>query len=529
MCEYDETCACSVYYVGVKQHVSASSKRVGGGRGPGQPRLSRQCVCKTQILFVCRTSLRSLLGRSCGSLVIAIVSAMKRAAVVDIDEPEAESPPVDAELEALSPPPPPQKRAPHLPRGPRDATTGLHFHGSLYWNCLSSFGGHGPCGNTVSLEELLQFDDAGSGDCAHTILMSSFGFDLDWLVGSFPVLNRIRVFLLQSATRDVSRPSFFVGNKHFHSPTLPPFGSNHGKLIIVLRQNAIRLAISTANLIPADYQNKLQLLYVQDFPLGPEQSTASAASAANDEFKEYLLDYLSRLYGNVSDGREQVQRWLLDPIRRRCSFTSAKVRLVTSVPGFFAGPRHSGPGRLLYGLERIADILRRLPVSQAPLVVNCSSVGKSTSEKWLLDQVCPAFARSSDMQLMWPTRAYALSSPSGEEALGHLFLNKSTAAKPFVASRLFRFELTTASGILSHAKCFTRLSDSDPAQLEFVLVTSANLSKAALGEYTSRGGLRILSFEIGVMALGPVASGAMPFLLPPREYLATDVPFTIPG
>jgi hypothetical protein len=380
----------------------------------------------------------------------------------------------------------------------------------------------------------LSLHDIITSDATH-IVLTTYNFELPWLLDTFPVLNTIPVFF-GHGSQSMASPAAFAGYPSIrpHFPKLPRFGTNHGKILLVfLPDNVVRVCISTSNLVDADYCAKMQMLWAQEFPCYPashsSSHTLSAESSSVNPFAEnsfgwFLYDYVSKLFHPMSERNDQFKHLVLDHLART-DFSDAAVDLVTSVPGTYKKEEMKR-----YGLMRIKDLLPATD-KHSTLWCSCSSIG-SLSEPWITNQLSRSFAGSRDMRLIWPTEKTVRTSFFEEEGADHLWLYDRNC-KPFLVSRMCEFELYEPN-LLSHAKFYTRLGEKSGSShaLEFLCVTSANLSKAAWGEaiqlVDGDQAFRILSFEIGVLFRGPACTfttSDIPIKVPARPYTAADKPF----
>jgi hypothetical protein len=208
------------------------------------------------------------------------------------------------------------------------------------------------------------------------VCLTSYELEADWLLRAFPVLRTVQVtkkpkqlfvlfcFFLKKkvfvACRAVPRPC--PGNWTHVSPQVPPYGTCHGKLMLLYFGSfKLRVILTSANHIESDHLFKSNAIWTQEFFAQAPRPHAEIGYRTNrNDFGPVLQDYLEKL---------GVSRSFAD--LRGFDFSSAAVALVSSVPG-----THRELSR--YGYARLAQVLGAEGCSDlnSPLIVQCSSVGK---------------------------------------------------------------------------------------------------------------------------------------------------------
>ena len=161
--------------------------------------------------------------------------------------------------------------------------------------------------------------------------LCNFEFDLPWLFSEVPKLLACNPLVIVHGNRthsiiDANEKAMPHGS-HFHKPKrMPPYGTNHGKVLILVFEGFVRIAITTANMVYSDWNKKSQGIWFRDFL--PKQRGKPGGS--NTEFSRELFRYLRHLKNNGCDGMDGVLSQLAD-----FDLTTADVALVTSVPGVF--------------------------------------------------------------------------------------------------------------------------------------------------------------------------------------------------
>jgi tyrosyl-DNA phosphodiesterase-1 len=391
--------------------------------------------------------------------------------------------------------------------------------------------------------------------------------DVTWIYETFPALAKVPVTIVHGEDQ-IAKMEGQPASWALHLPKFPrgmPYsGSIHGKIFLLGYSTRLRVVISTANLLMEDYDRKTQALWYQDFPL----KDPSASQSAND-FEETLCDFLTTM--QLPQHATKL---------RAFDFSSAKVVLISSVPGYHGGQKLHQYGhmklRRFLSAETFAHKFR-----SAPIACQTSSLGNS-SGKWLQEFIqsfsagrylpAPIGEPSANgprsvppLHLIWPTEEFVRSNIDGYMAGGSLFFSSRSASEE--QKQLLCLYDPPQPGrklVPPHIKSYVRHvaltqstddATSPPAgatvEIPWALVTSANFSKAAWGQLQkSDTQLMILNFEIGVLFLpqrcrsqptspvprfyaGPEASIAdpaklcfpYPSSLPPRRYSNTDRPW----
>lgn len=169
------------------------------------------------------------------------------------------------------------------------------------------------------------------------------------------MLEHIPVMVVHSDDQTQIEVSRIPNKMHIKRPYLPlPYGTCHGKIMLIKYPSFLRLVVSTANLLSIDYENKTQGIWTQDFPLkinsenmenSPASTDTSSLSPVASDFKETLFDYIKRLELDAS-------------FLHNYDFKDVKVVLITSVPGYHSGKSLNKYGHLKVKcwLEKYAKI-----------------------------------------------------------------------------------------------------------------------------------------------------------------------------
>ncbi|KAL6739606.1 hypothetical protein Aduo_013040 [Ancylostoma duodenale] len=376
----------------------------------------------------------------------------------------------------------------------------------------------------------------------------NFMIDLEWLIQQYPAPCRdspiICVVGEKMGTDKKSLQTEVNANKWSNvsvlGATLPiPFGTHHTKLSILECETKLHIIVSTANLIEGDWDQKTQCFYYASGYFSDE------GVSTQSEFAKDLCDYLSEYH--LSD----ITYWI-DRIKN-CDLSGISDRLVFSVPGYHQASRmnkfgHPSLSRLLRDRPDPKQDSRRLFLAQ------CSSIGSlgDKREVWLLPQFLNSLQGGKNLVLarlflIYPCVEDVRNSLEGYSAGDSLPYQESTSkrqpwlreimckwrseakgrskAMPHVKVRhLHSFQL--GSIILSFYKSislsYTEIIDGIP---QWILVTSANLSKAAWGDFQkNKTQLMVRSYELGVLIIDPTRV-KLPYDYPVAKYGPKDDPW----
>jgi tyrosyl-DNA phosphodiesterase-1 len=307
---------------------------------------------------------------------------------------------------------------------------------------------------------------------------------------------------------------------------IPAYGTHHSKMMILFKHDdTAQVVIHTANMISQDWTNLSQAVWQS--PLLPlstaDDDTSEGPIGSGARFKQELLNYLEAYKDKFRDHTRPLINQL-----KKYDFSSVKAALVASVPGKQqVGTNTITNKQSLWGWPGLERVLKKVPATtlahKAQINVQISSVGTS-SEKWLegfFDVLGTTTAGQQPkakkplVRVIFPTADEIRRSLDGYQS-GNSIHMKLNSVMQKAQLKYMKPLLCTWAGdskedqngvrqsgrrrAAPHIKTFIRFSDENCDNIDWTMVTSANLSKQAWGEMANKqGDVNIKSFEIGVL------------------------------
>ncbi|XP_057962468.1 tyrosyl-DNA phosphodiesterase 1 isoform X2 [Malania oleifera] len=340
-------------------------------------------------------------------------------------------------------------------------------------------------------------------------VLSNYMVDIDWLISACPTLKKVPHVLVIHGEGDGTldhmkrnKPANWI----LHKPPLPiSYGTHHSKAMLLVYPRGVRVIIHTANLIYVDWNNKSQGLWMQDFPWKDQGDMSKGCGFEND-----LIDYLSALkWPEFPANLPSLGNFNINPsFFKKFDYGSSAVRLIASVPGY-----HTGPNLKKWGHMKLRTVLQECifdkEFHRAPLVYQFSSLG-SLDEKWMAELAFSMSAGISedkkplglgDPLIIWPTLEDVRCSLEGYAAGNAIPSPMKNVEKEFLKKYWAKWKAGHSGRgcAMPHIKTYTRYNGQE---LAWLLLTSANLSKAAWGALQKNNSqLMIRSYELGVLFL----------------------------
>jgi tyrosyl-DNA phosphodiesterase-1 len=294
-------------------------------------------------------------------------------------------------------------------------------------------------------------------------------------------------------------------------------------LILLRHDSTAQVIIHTANMIPFDWANMTQGLWKS--PLLPlladpsSSTTGSAQQGSGSKFKTDLINYLK-----AYDTRRTVCKSLTEQLLKY-DFSEIHASLIASVPGKQClADEHE----TLWGWPGLKNALRSVPVldGKPEIVIQISSIATlGQSDQWLRETFFAALGAGKNQvssnpkfRIIFPTAEEVRRSLNGYRSGSAIHTRIQTPAQAKQVQYLHPMLCHWAGDVASsatpsapisdagrkraapHIKTYIRFSDADKSSIDWMLVTSANLSKQAWGDTAKPAGdVRICSYEIGVL------------------------------
>ncbi|KAI9482990.1 MAG: tyrosyl-DNA phosphodiesterase I [Benjaminiella poitrasii] len=296
------------------------------------------------------------------------------------------------------------------------------------------------------------------------------------------------------------------------------FGVHHTKAMLLFFRDvvtgieSVQLVVMTANLVDQDWQVMTQGVY-----RSPKfEQTAPFENDLLMYLKGYKLSCLSPIISKL-----KLYDW-----------SPCKAILIGSIPGYH---RQSASAFSNWGIEKLAKTLRQhvyIPEHSlhSQLIIQCSSMPHSP-ERWFKEDICksmsecknqhitrtqqqsprvcvvfPTTKTATDRHNSCPYKIQSAISFTGRDMSGDfLRFEKTSYEKNYKWFDPYLYDWKSQEAgrqfLMPHIKTYTRLytDKNDKAFIAWHLLTSANLSRAAWGEYQkNRTQIYIKSFELGV-------------------------------
>ena len=295
------------------------------------------------------------------------------------------------------------------------------------------------------------------------------------------------------------------------------YGTHHSKMIITVRHDDLaQVCIFTANLIEQDWEMcqavwrspLLPLLQIKDNPKGTDRIGSGL------RFKHDLLSYLRAYRNKLKDLASTLEKF---------DFGAVRAALVASTP-CRQDLDEEGSAGTSWGWPGLKKVLDQIPCkSLTPrIIVQISSVATlGVQDTYLRKTIFATLARSLDQPgarpkfaIVFPTADEVRRSINGYACGASIHMKIQTSAQVKQLNYLREFLCRWAPDLREekdvkragrrrtgpHIKTYIRFSDESMANIDWAMVTSANLSKQAWGAEADKGGaVRICSYEIGVV------------------------------
>ncbi|EKE37579.1 hypothetical protein ENUP19_0248G0109 [Entamoeba nuttalli] len=356
--------------------------------------------------------------------------------------------------------------------------------------------------DTVSLHDI--FNTPGE---IYSVTLTTFVFDLQWLFDELPILTRIPVQFVHNGTLNYFDQLLIQEYKDFETFSVPlKKGCHHVKIMIILYEGGLRFVLSTANLIPLDYNLKSQGIYIKDFKPS-ESSTVLNEKGAH--FLTTLQSYFTSVNVTIS--------YLSD-----FDYSTIDGWLLLSIPG-----THKGNDLNKYGMKQVYDILNnKLHVqftNHCTIAAQASSLGLFTNQYRRELSLCLTNQPESKFQIIWPTEDFIRTSETGYHGSCSFFL-RSNFVKTW-ENYFYKFLPPFPRHLIQpHIKTYVIYEEDIP---KYGILTSSNISGAAWGKPTNST-LEINNYEMGMLFIDNFTLTRFPLpydIKQSTKYSSTDIPW----
>lgn len=374
--------------------------------------------------------------------------------------------------------------------------------GSIFWTPIEDSGDLPGQVPVASLSALFR-SKTGS---PHHVLLVSMEIDLDWLRSVIPATAPWTIVTNKghgiSSQDRVKPPIRVIQPPHYGTV----YGTMHAKIIIIFYADRLRIIISTANLIPFDYESIQNMSYVQDFHKN-EASHEETCSAMKD-----LVRFFTAM---------RVPSDLIDALKQY-DLSSFKHQLVISIPGNYRSDESFSVG--------FVDLKSKLslePCEESDWIeYQCSSIGQLRSHflSGFMDAVgIPGNSPSSvakKLRILFPSRSTVM---NGERGFSSVFLSRrSFSSSEFPRSSLYHAVHAIFPEVAMHTKMLSSWKNSRP---QWLFIGSHNLSAAAWGCWTlDKTKFIVRNYEMGIL-FRHCPGFIFPYLSPPAKYSCDDLPW----
>ncbi|KAF9426446.1 hypothetical protein BGZ94_006512 [Podila epigama] len=308
---------------------------------------------------------------------------------------------------------------------------------------------------TVKGPNTVRIDDLIDREFIQKAVMTSFQLDSFWLEKYLP-RTVPQLLVTHWSSKMGESPGFRTTGKvtELHPP-LTGYGSFHPKLMLLFYASFCRVVIGSANLVPHDWSEMVNTLYVQDFPMLP---TRVSNPTELGSFGSTLYNFLE-----VMTIPTKILR-----VVECIDFSSAKVHLIPTVQG-----SHPVFADHAYGIARFAKVMEAVNPRRQPWMMEyqTSSIGRLTL-KFLTEfdnaaRGLPVRTRSRldpeelmpPIKIIFPTERTVQESRNGEMGAGTICFQEHFWKEPsFPKPVLHDFECVAGmKGSLMHSKvCLAR-------------------------------------------------------------------------
>ncbi|OAF71270.1 hypothetical protein A3Q56_00943 [Intoshia linei] len=370
--------------------------------------------------------------------------------------------------------------------------------------------------DTLSVKDILNNNEYKLVQAIHF----NFIIELDWLMSNANKTSRTvdTILVVDKNYKIIDSTLKKYPNVSVFYPNMPySYGVHHSKMSIMSYEEGIIVYIYTANMVPLDWNYATQGIWKSPL-LKINKNTVESGNLAW-ELAKYLKTYTFN--PNPLDT-------IIDKISH-CFLSDEKVKLISSVPGIFHHEK--------WGLELVKSLLKEKKFDQKLLVAQVSSIGSLNvaGGNWIQSYFLKCFNTDcwDNFRLIYPSETNIRFSICGyQSGIMFPYRHRVHQFQQYVQNLLYDWKSDRLNRTMfsPHAKTYVSFSDgNDPASINWFILTSANLSKAAWGNIrTNSFKYQIRSYEIGVLIYPDLNKEPFDTLLydiPLKKYSQDDQPW----
>ncbi|CAD5219450.1 unnamed protein product [Bursaphelenchus okinawaensis] len=367
----------------------------------------------------------------------------------------------------------------------------------------------------------------------------NFCVDFEFVMKNYPShLRNKPITIITGSEKDVEDGEYL--KQHFPNlkvqcaSMVSQWGTHHTKLSLFETESGLHVMISTANLIHDDWDHLTQAFYYAYGPYLIDDVATSKRTKVVDNFGDDLKKYIRTAYLNPGlKILNRVQDWSDIFAEKLPDFSHIKDRLVYSIPG----KEWVQPMGYVILRDLLKDRLKEDEIKDCTFVTQISSIGSlgQSKHEWLCREfggsLCGKTSGPKDMNLkiVYPSMQTMADSVDGWLSGGsfpwsdNIYWRQKWMNDHFCDWKSDHLGRTRC---MPHIKSYAVVTSDDT--VKWLLITSANLSKAAWGRLNNNGRTTFVhSYELGVLMLAENSEAPLqlPYDWPLKGYSNTDTPF----
>lgn len=329
-------------------------------------------------------------------------------------------------------------------------------------------------------------------------------YDFSWLFMELPTDVPI-TFYVDYNKKFPAKPERISDSWMLIYPPFPhymKYGTMHAKIMLLEFTQFVRVVIASANLVPLDYNEVENIVFIQDFPI---QEGATLANAATNPLALKLRSFFAKFPEFTFDWNGYV-------------WSRAKVEPIFSIPGTYSTEA--------IGIIQLQKAFAPFQERIATLEIQATSYGGIGLDRWIQETV-PYLCNPAQttVKIVYPSIQYALASPFGEAGFCTIFMKmKDFLGSVFLKTHLYNCQ-SIRYGSAMHTKIIAAYDKT--GNLLCFYFGSHNFSRSAWGYQTKAGDkICINNYEMGIFSTPDKLPLFLPYISPPHKYASEDIPWT---